>query len=75
MRKDYFWQVKALGMYWRVYIASWAEWHGKGADKQMRRAWWWLWHWKPQSRSCIRVCGITLHSAHTPWSDYSEYGV
>lgn len=72
--KPYRWQVKVRGYFWRLYIAPWSEWHGHAAGPRMRRAWWWLWHWHVNSRSCFRVCGLTLHSKSTPWTDFSEYG-
>jgi len=69
------WQLKVLGYYWYFAFASWSGWHGTESDARMRRAWWWLWHWRGRKgRSCLRVCGVTLHSKATPSMDYSEYG-
>ena len=52
---------------WKVYFASWAEWHSSPeSDERMRRAWWRLAHW-PGKRGtytrnyCFRLCGLTLH--------------
>ena len=70
------WQVKLLGYYWQFQLDSWSEWHGRDCDARMRRAWWWLWHWNgSKARSCLRICGISLHSKATHFIDYSRYGV
>ena len=70
------WQVKLFGYYWQFQIDSWASWHSPDSDARMRKAWWWLWHWRgAQGRSCLRVCGVSLHSKSTPFRDYSRYGV
>lgn len=71
----YRWQVKLFGYYWRFSIASWENWHGPESGPNMRRAWWWLWHWRVNGRSCFRICGLTLASKVTPYIDYSRYGV
>ena len=73
--ESYPWQVKLFGHYWRFSIASWENWHGPASDQRMRRAWWWLWHWRRNGRSCFRICGLTLGSKATPYIDYSRYGV
>ena len=69
-------QIKLLGYYWRFQFDGWANWHAHDSDERTRRAWWWLWHWRgSRGRSCLRICGIALHSKSTPFIDYSEYGV
>ena len=69
------WQVKALGYFWHFQFDSWASWHVPESDARTRRAWWWLWHFQRNGRSCMRICGIALHSKATPFHDYSRYGV
>ena len=69
----YRWQIKVLGYFWRFDIAEWIEWHRPESDQRTRRAWWWLWSFRWNGRSCFRVCGLTLHSKSTPWTDFSRY--
>lgn len=71
----YRWQVKLLGYYWCFSVASWENWHRPDLDPRVRRAWWWLWRFNRDSRSCFRICGLTLESKQTPYIDYSRYGV
>lgn len=69
------WQVKVLGFYWRFCFYGWENHHQPQSEPSVRRAWWWLWHFNRNSRSCFRICGLTLESKATPYRDYSRYGV
>ena len=75
LERVYLWQVKVLGFYWRFSLASWENWHRPESEPSVRRAWWWRWSFHRNSRSCFRICGLTLESKSTPYMDYSEYGV
>lgn len=46
---------------WRIYIAWYADFMSS-KDRNVRRAWWFLWHGREHrySNRCYRICGLTL---------------